>query len=312
MTSTTITLPGEDEQIFLTDGGLETTLIFHDGFDLPHFAAFDLLKHKAGREAMQRYYEKYAAIAVRARSGFILEAPTWRANADWASKLGYDRGQLADANRGSIEFLQNIRDEFITDDSPFVISGCIGPRGDGYVVSETMTAEQAEAYHQDQVEAFIQSGADMVTALTMTYPDEAIGITRAAQKAGLPVVVSFTTETDGKLPNGMSLQQAIERVDDATDNGPLYYMINCAHPDHFRDALEQNADWVKRIKGIRANASRMSHAELDDAEELDDGNPQEFGELYQQLRQSFPQFNILGGCCGTDHRHVGHVCEHIH
>lgn len=298
------------QRLFLTDGGIETTLIFQEGFDLPYFAAFDLLKNRNGREALKRYYEPYAALAVSSKTGFILESPTWRASSDWASKIGYSREQLADANKEAITILKEIREEYQVPTSPFLISGCIGPRGDGYQVDKVMTPNESLEYHREQIETLSQCTIDMITAVTMTYPDEAIGIVNAARHAGLPVVISFTTETDGRLPDGTSLQDAIETVDYVTGNGPQYYMINCAHPDHFKQALEENASWVQRIQGVRANASRKSHAELDEAEELDSGNPEEFGMLYRELRQLYPQFNILGGCCGTDHRHINHVSTH--
>jgi len=302
-------LPQQNGRLFLTDGGMETTLIFHEGFDLPYFAAFDLINSKQGRDALKRYYEPYAALAVSSRTGFILESPTWRASRDWAEKMGYDRQQLAAANQNAITLLREIKHEFEMPDSPFIISGCIGPRGDGYVVGEAMSADQAQAYHREQIRTFAQSEVDLVSAITMTYVDEAIGIVRAAGEFKLPVVISFTTETNGSLPDGMSLREAIEAVDAATNHGPAYYMINCAHPDHFRQALEENAEWVRRIQGVRANASRMSHAELDEAEQLDSGSPEELGKLYAELRHQFPQFNVLGGCCGTDHRHIKHVCQ---
>lgn len=302
-------LPQLDDKIFLTDGGLETSLIFHDGFDLPYFAAFDLLKHKQGRNALRRYFDDYATLAVRNRTGFILESPTWRASRDWAEKMGYSLEDLKQANIQAIDLLCEIRSAYAIPTSPFVISGCVGPRGDGYVLGEKMSVEQATQYHSEQINTFAQTHADMITAVTMTYPEEAIGICLAAKQAGFPVVISFTTETDGRLPCGIDLKEAIRQVDEATDKAPAYYMINCAHPDHFRQALLDNENWVKRIKGIRANASRMSHAELDEAEELDDGNPEELGQLYKQLQTQFPQFTVLGGCCGTDHRHVGHICQ---
>lgn len=309
MTITTTALPHQTHQLFLTDGGMETTLIFHEGFDLPYFAAFELLKSRPGREALRKYYETYAAMAVHARTGFILESPTWRASRDWGEKMGYTPETLAQANRHAIALLQDIRVQFAVADSPFVISGCIGPRGDGYEVGAVMSIEEARAYHREQIATLAEAGVDMITALTMTYPEEAIGIVLAARDCNIPVVISFTTETDGHLPNGMSLQQGIEMVDAATDQGPVYFMINCAHPDHFSQALAESAEWVKRIHGVRANASRLSHAELDEAEELDAGDPQELGRQYQALREQFPQFSVLGGCCGTDHRHVGEICS---
>ena len=302
-------LPQQHEHVYLTDGGLETTLIFDEGFELPYFAAFNLMNSRQGRQALKHYYEKYAALAVSSRSGFILESPTWRASIDWAKKMGFDSQQLAATIADGINLLKQIKQEFEMPDSPFIISGCVGPRGDGYVVEETMTAHEAQSYHREQIQTFAESGVDMVSAMTMTYADEAIGIVRAASELNLPVVISFTTETDGKLPDGMTLQQAIETVDAATNNAPAYYMINCAHPDHFSHVLEESSAWVQRIQGVRANASRKSHAELDEAEELDSGNPEELGKMYQQLRQQFPQLNVLGGCCGTNHHHIKHVCQ---
>ena len=304
-------LPQLTGDIFITDGGIETTLIFHEGFDLPHFAAFDLLTHDTGTQALRKYYRSHAAIARDHGVGFILESATWRASADWGEKLGYGATDITEVNRRAITILAELREEFETDATKVVVSGCIGPRGDGYNPETLMTEAEAENYHWHQVEAFNESGADMVTAITMTHTQEAIGITRAAQAAGLPVVISFTVETDGSLPSGQDLKDAIRQVDQATDDGPAYYMINCAHPEHFDDTLNDDDDWVTRIRGLRTNASRLSHAELDEAEELDDGNPAELGAQNKALRDRLSHLNVFGGCCGTDHRHIGEICRAV-
>jgi S-methylmethionine-dependent homocysteine/selenocysteine methylase len=296
-------LPGG---IFLTDGGIETTLIFHDGLDLPYFAAFHLLKDAAGTEALRRYFRRYAEIAVGCGVGFILESATWRASPDWAAKLGYTQQGLHDANRKAIELLHELREELENDGSPMVISGCIGPRGDGYDPGHVMTAVEAQAYHSGQARVFAGSSADLITAITMTNMPEAVGVIRAAQAERMPVVISFTVETDGRLPTGETLKEAIEAVDAATDRGPAYYMINCAHPSHFASVLD-GGNWTRRVRGIRANASKCSHAELNDAEVLDEGNPVELGQDYAALRARCPWINVLGGCCGTDHRHIEHI-----
>lgn len=300
-------LPQLSDALFLTDGGIETTLIFHDGFELPYFAAFDLLNHEKGREALRAYYVRYASLARDQGLGFIFESPTWRASADWGAKLGYSPERIADINRSSIRMLLELRREFETERSSMVISGCIGPRGDGYDPGRMMNPDEAEAYHALQVRTFAESEADMVTAITMTYAEEAIGLTRAAVAAGMPVAVSFTTETDGRLPSGQSLGEAIEAVDAATDGAPVYYMINCAHPTHFDAVLAAGEGWVKRIRGLRANASKRSHKELDEAPDLDAGDPVELGRQYSLLRQRLRQLTVLGGCCGTDHRHVQQI-----
>lgn len=294
-------------QVFITDGGLETDLIFQQGLHLPEFAAFVLLKDIVGTAAIRRYFEKYIAIAKQYNVGMVLESPTWRANPDWGTQLGYDAASLTDMNWRAIALLQAIRDE--ANYEPIVISGCIGPRGDGYSPNMLMDAQSAQNYHSRQVNAFESGGADFVSAITMTYAEEAIGITWAAQVAGLPVVISFTVETDGRLPSGQPLGEAIEQVDKATNSAPAYYMINCAHPTHFQDVLVKGEAWVGRIYGIRANASRLSHAELDEAETLDDGNPQELGAQYLALKDKLPNLTVLGGCCGTDYRHVEAICD---
>lgn len=305
-------LPQQNGQAFLTDGGMETTLIYHDGIDLPCFASFTLLATSEGREKTRAYYARYAALALKAGVGFVLENPTWRANRDWAEKLGYSRDQLAKANRDAIALMTELRDKLEAPGSPFVISGNIGPRGDGYDPGKLMSAKEAEDYHGEQIAVFRDTAADMVSAFTMNSVNEAIGIVHAAKTAQMPVVISFTLETDGKLPTGETLKDAIAQVDTATGAAPAYYMVNCAHPTHFRDVLSRNESWVKRIGGIRANASRRSHAELETATELDAGDPVEFGRLHAGLRRLLPRATVFGGCCGTDHRHVEQIslaCE---
>ncbi|HET7515721.1 MAG TPA: homocysteine S-methyltransferase family protein, partial [Gaiella sp.] len=298
-----------DEGLFLTDGGLETTLIFHDGHDLPHFAAYDLLTRDGGEEALRRYFEPYVHIALARGVGIVLETPTWRANPDWATLLGQSGEELEALNRRAVELLLGLRDDFETASTPIVVSGCIGPRGDGYVVGETMGAEAAASYHGAQIRTFAEAGADLVSAVTMTYAEEALGIVRAAEAADVPAVISFTVETDGRLPSGQPLGEAIDQVDAASDGAAAYFMVNCAHPSHFYEVLEPGSRWTGRIRGLRANASRMSHAELDEVEELDMGDPEELAHEYLALRERLPSLTVLGGCCGTDHRHVEAMSE---
>jgi len=297
-------LPQLDSDCFLSDGGLETTLMFHDGIDLPCFAAFVTLDDDRGSAALKAYYRRYLDVAVKADRGFILESPTWRANPGWSSEMGLDREALIDINHRGVEVILDLRDEYTNTGIPIVISGNVGPAGDGYVTGATMSTEEATELHSLQAEAFEAAGADMVTAITMTYPEEAIGVVKASQRVGLPVVIGFTTETDGCLPNGQSLRSAIKQVDAATNAGPAYYMVNCAHTDHFDHVLEEDRNWVHRIRGIRGNASRLSHAELDECEVLDDGDPREFGIINRKLKDRFPGISVFGGCCGTDHRHI--------
>ncbi len=301
-------LPHQGGRAFLTDSGLETVLIFHEGIDLPEFAAFPLVLKAEGREILARYYRRHAAIARQNHLGFILESPTWRASADWGDKLGFDAYALDYANRRAMDLLHDIRAETEGPLSPVLISGQLGPRGDGYQPANVMSATEARAYHSAQITSLAEAGADMITALTINYSAEAIGIVYAAGDAGKPCVISFTVETDGALPSGQPLGEAIAEIDGLTGAAPAYYMINCAHPTHFEAALDRGEDWPRRIGGVRANASKMSHAELDEAEELDEGNPAEFGEDHRRLRALLPELKVMGGCCGTDHRHVEAIC----
>ncbi|HEX5894880.1 MAG TPA: homocysteine S-methyltransferase family protein [Thermoleophilaceae bacterium] len=300
-------LPQLDGELFLTDGGIETSLIFHQGLDLPEFAAFVLLDDDEGLDQLRSYYEPYVALAKERGIGFVLESPTWRASPGWAERLGVSAEKLDALNRRAIELMEELRGTPGPEDAPMVISGCIGPQGDGYNPAEMLSADDARDYHSTQIGTFADTAADMVTAITMTYPDEAIGLTQAARDAGLPAAISFTVETDGRLPNGQALGEAIEQVDDATGRAPAYYMVNCAHPTHFESVLATDESWPDRIRGLRANASTMSHAELDEAEELDDGDPDDLGARYAALRARLPRLNVLGGCCGTDHRHVAAI-----
>jgi S-methylmethionine-dependent homocysteine/selenocysteine methylase len=291
--------------LFLTDGGIETTLMFLEGLDLPFFAAFHLFRTQQGEDALRKYFRTYAELAKKHRSGLVLETATWRASADWGNKLGYTSRELAEVNRRSVAMLEEIRTEYETADSSIFISGCIGPRGDGYVPTALMSVDEAESYHSQQVETFAGTAVDLVTAITMNYAEEAIGLARAARNEELPVVISLTVETDGRLPTGQSLGDAIKQIDAATASYPSYFMINCAHPSHFSSVVEGEQPWKDRIHGLRANASKMSHAELNEASELDAGDPEALGRDYAMLKsRQLKHLNVFGGCCGTDHRHV--------
>jgi S-methylmethionine-dependent homocysteine/selenocysteine methylase len=299
--------PFDDGSLWLTDAGAETALIFHQGVDLPGFATFPLLESESGRSALREYIEPFLALARERDAGFVLGTATWRANPDWGTELGYDESALAAVNRRAVEFAEELRAGGPASSRPVLIEAVLGPRGDAYAPSSLMTAAEAERYHSAQLQVLGDSAADVACALTITYADEAIGMVRASQAAGLPISVSFTVETDGRLPSGQTLRAAIEQVDAETDGAPLHYMINCAHPTHFEGALREEGPWLERIRGLRANASTLSHAELDEAEELDDGDPADLGRRYAALRETLPNLTLLGGCCGTDIRHVAAI-----
>lgn len=304
-------LPQLSDDLFLTDAGVETVLIFRNGIELPDFAAFPLLGEADGRQILKDYFVCYATIAKNNGVGIILDTPTWRASADWAARLGIGTVALDQLNRTAVKVLLEIQHEFDDGVTRVVTSGNVGPRGDGYDPEELMGAMDAERYHLPQITSLADAGADMICALTLTYDQEAIGMVRAAQSSdvSIPVAVGFTVETDGYLPSGQSLKSAIASVDAATDHGPVYYMINCAHPTHFDRVVSSGEDWITRIRGVRANASNKSHAELDEMEDLDDGNPCELGDQFHALKSAMPNLNILGGCCGTDQRHIEAICR---
>jgi homocysteine S-methyltransferase len=295
---------------FITDGGMETTLTFDEGIELPHFASFVLLDDASGLAMLRAYYTSYLDIAAQHGVGIVLDTPTWRANHDWGERLGYSAEALADVNRRGVALLEELRST-AQGKPQLIISGCIGPRGDGYRVDNAMTAEEAQHYHEPQVATFAGTAADLVSALTLTYADEAVGVARAAHAAGIPSVISFTVETDGRLPSGQSLRDAIEEVDDRTQGAVAYFMINCAHPMHFAHVLDEGGGWRDRIRGVRANASEKSHAELDEAEELDAGDPVALAGHYRELQKQLPNLSVVGGCCGTSDRHVAEICAAV-
>lgn len=295
--------------VVLTDSGLETWLVFHRGAELADFAAFPLLDDGHGRVLLGEYFGDHLRLAAKVGTPLVLETPTWRANPDWGARLGYGPDELDRLNRGAVSFLRRLGEEF--PGVELIVSGNIGPRGDGYDPGELMAPADAAAYHRPQIEAFAAAGVDRVTLLTATHTGEAIGVVRAAVAVDVPVVVSFTLETDGRLPAGQTLHEAITEVESATESAALHYGINCAHPEHFTDALCADAVAIGRVELLRANASRASHAELDEAEELDGGDPVELASQYADLIRDHPHLRVLGGCCGTDARHIeaiAHAC----
>ena len=310
MTSHRQHLPQLDGGLFLNDAGLETDLIFNHGIEIPQFAAHTLLDDGDGQAALTRYMEAFLALARDTGCGFILDTQTWRAQPHFAAALGQSNDELREVNRRAVEFAVALRHRFSTNVGPIVVNGLIGPRGDAYAPEEEIAVAEAERYHRDQLGWLADSDVDMVTALTFAQSEEAIGVVRAAQSLGLPVVVSFTVETDGRLPTGQPLGEAIASVDIATGGYVAYFMVNCAHPDHFAEQVV-GADWAHRIRGVRCNASRQSHAELDECEVLDDGDPVELAAAYRQLKDSLPWLNVFGGCCGSDLRHVTEIARSI-
>ena len=302
-------LPQLGEGVFLTDAGLETDLIFNHHVPIREFAAHTLLETPEGRAALTAYFNGFLRLAQDVGAGFILDAVTWKAQRHWALDLGASIEELKAANEDAVAFAADLRAQ-AANRYPVVLGAIIGPRGDAYRPEVRITAQEAEDYFSEQLGWLAATEVDMVTALTFNQSSEAAGFVRAAQKLGLPSVVSFTVETDGTLPDGQPLSDAITQVDRETGAGAAYFMVNCAHPDHFAGVLK-DGDWVQRVRGMRCNASRMSHAELDEAPELDAGDPAESGHLHGQMSQRLPNLKVWGGCCGSDLRHVARVAEAV-
>lgn len=294
------------DRLHLTDGGLETALVFLEGIALPHFAAFPLLETVEGRAALARYFTGFLDAAAALDMGFVLDTTTWRASAGWGARMGLEGAAVDKANRDAVAFAAGLRQGR----QGVLINGVIGPHGDAYAPDQVFSADQAEAYHRHQVQVLAQAGVDVVSAFTLSSVGEAVGIANAARGAGVPVVLSFTVETNGKLLSGIGLEQAIAETDAATGGYPAWYGINCAHPEHFGPVLDGAV--TSRIGMLRANASRLSHAELDEATSLDDGDPDELAKSYRDLMTRLPGLRVLGGCCGTDLRHVTAIGRQCH
>jgi S-methylmethionine-dependent homocysteine/selenocysteine methylase len=304
-------LPQLAGDVFLTDAGLETDLIFNHGIPIRAFAAHTLLPAPVGRQAILDYFRGFLALARAHQTGYILDSVTWKAHMHWASALGAGARELHEANRVSVALMVQLRDECASREKPIVLNGIIGPQGDAYAPDTAIAIHEAERYHAQQIGWLADTEVDMVTALTFTQSAEASGLVLAARSAGLPVVVSFTVETDGRLPTGQPVGEAIDAVDQATDAAAAYFMVNCAHPEHFAHVLGDTA-WARRVRGIRCNASRKSHAELDASDTLDAGDPVELGQQYVALRAKMPWLNVFGGCCGSDLRHVTQIAQALH
>ncbi|OMP88511.1 Methionine synthase [Diplodia seriata] len=294
---------------FLSDGGLETTLLFKYGFDLPEFAAFPVLDSENGRTVLHELYAAYIKVTIKHKTGIVLGTPTWRASRPWIERLGFPVQKVAYTCSAAVDLLKALREELETADSPVVISGILGPLADAYKTN-VITVESARDGLYDQVKALSDSGADMLGIATITETAEAIAAIQLAQEFGLPITVSFPVETDGRLLNGRSLSEAIAEVDTVTDGYAAYFGINCAHPLHFKAALgAMDLGIRRRIGVIRTNASAKSHAELDNSDSLDRGDPVELAGHHPELQELLPRLMVLGGCCGTDEEHMDAIAS---
>tara|TARA_R110002074_G_scaffold203294_2_gene371174 strand:+ start:1454 stop:2410 length:957 start_codon:yes stop_codon:yes gene_type:complete len=293
-----------------TQGGTWTWLQYVDGFELKHFCGFDLLNDPRGVVALRDYHRKIIEAVIPFQFGILLEGIHYRASRDWGKLIGYSREGLKEINIRGVEFYRDLANEYESDSNPIPISGVIGPQGDAYDTGITPEAAEAEDYHSEQIETLKQAGADLITGATFSGVEEAIGITRAAKALEMPIVISFITNSDGRLDGGETMREAVEKVDAATNNAPAYYMINCGHPTEFESALEEK-DWTKRLGGFMPNAVAMEKLSLCSLGHLEDGNPEELGIQMGEIATRFPHIHVWGGCCGTDSRHLGQIAKRV-
>ncbi len=302
--------PRINGDLFLTDAGIETDIMYKKGIDLPHFALFHMLNDPNATREITLYIEDLINVALRNKVGIILCGLHYRASRDWGELLGYSRESLADINRKAVDLLRGLKQKHETADSPMPVSACIGPRGDAYELNRTMSVEEAEDYHAEQISILHAAGTDLITALTFNSTSEVIGLARAANSIGIPCVASFTLNEDGRLGTGQSLKDAIAETDEATNGSVAYYMINCTHPVDFQDALEAG-NWAERLNGFRPNASSLEKGTLCQLGHLEEGDPAELGQQMGDIARRFPHISVWGGCCGTDHVHVNEICRTV-
>ncbi len=304
-------LPQLTGKLCLTEGGIETYMQYKKGHAFRHFCLFDLMDRPEARADLRTYHEDLIKVALKHKVGAILDGVHYRTSRDWGELLGYSKQGLKEVVIQGIEFYKDLARQYQTADSPMPVSGVVGPRGDAYKVGRIMSADEAEDYHAEQLETMKQAGADFATALTFSQVDEAIGVVRAAQAIDLPVVVSFALGAGGRLKTGVDLSDAIETVDEATGNGPVYFMINCTHPVDFAPAFKAPGPWVKRLCGLRPNASSLAHGVLCQLGHLEEGNPVELGQQMADMARRFSHITVWGGCCGTDAVHVDEIAKAV-
>ena len=303
-------LPQQSGKLMTTAGGFETWMQYVDGFKLRHFCAFELLNDARGLGCLRDYHRKVVEAATANGFGVINEGLHYRSSRDWGELIGFSREALLEINVRGIEFYRDFAREYAGPDTPMLVGGVVGPRGDAYNIGRLPDAAEAEDYHSEQIRIFREAGADHVTAMTFSSVDEAIGVARAAKSVGIPVVISFLLARGGRLKGGETLEEAITRVDSATDDAPAYYMINCTHPTEFEPALTAGK-WISRLGGFMPNAVAMETLDLCKLGHLEDGDPVELGAQMGALAQRFPHINVWGGCCGTDGRHIGEITRQV-
>jgi S-methylmethionine-dependent homocysteine/selenocysteine methylase len=298
---------------YLTEGGQETEILYKYGFELPHFAMFPLLDNPRAMAELRGMYGRYLDTAARYAFGVLIGGLDYRASPDWGSLLGYSRESLAEMQLRSIDFLREVAQPYDGHVPAIMYAGIVGPRGDAYEANRTITAEEAEEYHSEQLATLARAGVDLVEAMTFNNVPEVIGLARAAARVGLPLSVSFTLDHESRrLMSGPTLKDAIETVDAQTgDDQPAFYGINCSHPLEFMPAIEPGK-WFERVRCLRPNAAMMDKISLCTLGHLEAGDPVELGALMGGLARKHPHIDMWGGCCGTWDTHLNEIARNVH
>lgn len=266
-------------------------------------AMASLISHSAGQAALRDLWMEYIAIAGKYALPFLATTPTRRANKERVAQAGCGSSVILD----NVSFLRRIQKESGIE---MYVGGLMGCKGDAYTGEGALSSHEARAFHQWQAELFREAGADFLYAGIMPVLGEAAGMAQAMAETGLPYIISFTIQRDGRLIDGTTITGAIEYIDSLSGPKPVCYMTNCVHPKIVYDALSQpfnrNEIVKSRFLGIQANTSPLSYAELDGSPDLISSEPEEFAEEMIKLR-SISNMKLFGGCCGTDHRHMEQV-----
>jgi len=296
---------------YLTEGGTETEILYKYGYEVPHFAVFELLNDPAGKRQLEAMFARYLDAAADNNWAALMGGLDYRASPDWGRLLGYSPAGLTEMQIRCIECLRDVARPYRGQLPDIRISGIVGPRGDAYALNRTITAQEAEDYHAPQLETLKQLDVDMAWAATFNNVAEAVGVSRAASKIGVPVCLSFTLSGNHRLQSGPTLREAVETVDaEAGEHRPTCFGINCSHPLEFIPALEPG-DWVLRVRSIRPNATAMDKLSLCKLGHLEDGDPVDLGRRLADLAARYPHIDMWGGCCGTWDRHLGEIARSV-
>ncbi|MCB8822139.1 homocysteine S-methyltransferase family protein [Microvirga rosea] len=298
--------------VFLTDGGIETRLIYEFSLGLRDFASFPELFDSRGRAALRKVYTSYLDVAAQSGRPMLIGSPTWRAHPDGLRHAGFgEPDDLTRVNTEAVSFLRELRREMKLEKQVY-IAGVIGPRGDGYRAEGAPQTEEAQHYHHAQARALADAGVDFLYAPTFASRTELIGVALAMAGTGCTYALAPVINGHGDLPDGSSLSEVISFIDATVQPRPLYYLTGCVHASTFSDAVADDDRlqplMPKRLVGMKANASALPPEKLNDLDHVEGDEPAAFARGILNLHNKY-SLRILGGCCGTDAGHIRALAE---